>query len=236
MSQPENQPGNHTPNELESLEQHGDIGRIRVMIVDDHAIVREGLQTLLEEEPEIEIVGSAMNGAQAVLLAAQFRPDVILMDLVMPEMDGITATRQLRDQGNPTRVLVLTSFADDQKVRDAIQAGAVGYLLKDVLKPDLLRAIFNAVQGRSTLHPDVQQMLMRQSSARSEPQPHRSLTERELSVLRLIAQGRSNKEIAAKLFLTEGTVKGYISTIFDKLGVEDRTQAALYAVKHGLNL
>jgi DNA-binding NarL/FixJ family response regulator len=153
---------------------------------------------------------------------------------VMPEMDGITATRHLREQGNPARVLVLTSFADDQKVRDAIQSGAVGYLLKDVLKPDLLRAIFNAMQGRSTLHPDVQQMLMQQSSTRSEPQLYQSLTEREMSVLRLIAQGRSNKEIAAALFLTEGTVKGYISTIFDKLGVDDRTQAALYAVKHGL--
>lgn len=209
-------------------------GRVRVMLVDDHAIVREGLQTLLEEEPEIEIVGSAVNGAQAVRLAAQLQPDVILMDLVMPEMDGITATRHLHDQGHPARVLVLTSFADDQKVRDAIQAGAVGYLLKDVLKPDLLRAIFNAMQGRSTLHPDVQQMLMQQSASRAEPQLYQSLTEREMSVLRLIAQGRSNKEIAATLFLTEGTVKGYISTIFDKLGVEDRTQAALYAVKHGL--
>ena len=208
--------------------------RVRVMIVDDHAIVREGLQTLLEEEAGIEIVGSAANGSQAVMLAPQYQPDVILMDLVMPEMDGIAATRQLHERGSSARVLVLTSFADDQKVRDAIQAGAVGYLLKDVLKPDLLRAIFNAMQGRSTLHPDVQQMLMKQSNTRNDPQPHHSLTEREMSVLRLIAHGRSNKEITAALFLTEGTVKGYISTIFDKLGVDDRTQAALYAVKHGL--
>ena len=208
--------------------------RVRVMIVDDHTIVREGLQTLLDEDPNIEIVGSAANGVQALMLAEQLLPDIILMDLVMPEMDGITATRQLRERRNTARVLVLTSFADDQKVRDAIQAGAVGYLLKDVLKPDLLRAIFNAMEGRSTLHQDVQQMLMRQSSAQSERLPHHSLTEREMSVLRLIAQGRSNKEIAAALFLTEGTVKGYISTIFDKLDVEDRTQAALYAVKQGL--
>jgi len=208
--------------------------RIRVMIVDDHAIVREGLQTLLEEERNIAIVGTAANGAQAVALAPQLNPDVILMDLVMPEMDGIAATRRLMQTNGDFRVLVLTSFADDQKVRDAIRAGAVGYLLKDVLKPDLLRAIVNAVQGRSTLHPDVQQMLMRQSGSRSETFPHHSLTDREMSVLRLIAQGRSNKEIAATLFLTEGTVKGYISTIFDKLGVEDRTQAALYAVKHGI--
>lgn len=222
------------PNDFGTPDGHRPTTQVRVMIVDDHTIVREGLQTLLEEDPNIEIVGSAANGAQALTLAEQLLPDVILMDLVMPEMDGITATRQLHERGNTARVLVLTSFADDQKVRDAIQAGAVGYLLKDVLKPDLLRAIFNALEGRSTLHPDVQQMLMRQSSTRTEPLPHHSLTEREMSVLRLIAQGRSNKEIATALFLTEGTVKGYISTIFDKLDVEDRTQAALYAVKQGL--
>ena len=222
------------PNDFGTPDEYRPTTQVRVMIVDDHTIVREGLQTLLEEDPNIEIVGSAANGAQALTLAEQLLPDVILMDLVMPEMDGITATRQLHERGNTARVLVLTSFADDQKVRDAIQAGAVGYLLKDVLKPDLLRAIFNALEGRSTLHPDVQQMLMRQSSTRTEPLPHHSLTEREMSVLRLIAQGRSNKEIATALFLTEGTVKGYISTIFDKLDVEDRTQAALYAVKQGL--
>ena len=221
-------------NDFGTPDEYRPTTRVRVMIVDDHTIVREGLQTLLDEDPNIEIVGSAANGVQALMLAEQLLPDIILMDLVMPEMDGITATRQLRERRNTARVLVLTSFADDQKVRDAIQAGAVGYLLKDVLKPDLLRAIFNAMEGRSTLHQDVQQMLMRQSSTRSERLPHHSLTEREMSVLRLIAQGRSNKEIAAALFLTEGTVKGYISTIFDKLDVEDRTQAALYAVKQGL--
>lgn len=221
-------------NDFGTPDEYRPTSRVRVMIVDDHTIVREGLQTLLDEDPNIEIVGSAANGVQALMLAEQLLPDIILMDLVMPEMDGITATRQLRERRNTARVLVLTSFADDQKVRDAIQAGAVGYLLKDVLKPDLLRAIFNAMEGRSTLHQDVQQMLMRQSSTRSERLPHHSLTEREMSVLRLIAQGRSNKEIAAALFLTEGTVKGYISTIFDKLDVEDRTQAALYAVKQGL--
>lgn len=221
-------------NDFGTPDEYRPTTRVRVMIVDDHTIVREGLQTLLDEDPNIEIVGSAANGVQALMLAEQLLPDIILMDLVMPEMDGITATRQLRERRNTARVLVLTSFADDQKVRDAIQAGAVGYLLKDVLKPDLLRAIFNAMEGRSTLHQDVQQMLMRQSSTRSERLPHHSLTEREMSVLRLIAQGRSNKEIAATLFLTEGTVKGYISTIFDKLDVEDRTQAALYAVKQGL--
>ena len=207
---------------------------IRVMIVDDHAIVREGLQTLLSEEDDIEIVATATNGTQAVSQAARHKPDVVLMDLVMPEMDGTTATAKIIDASPDTQVLVLTSFADESRVRDALEAGAIGYLLKDVLQPELLRAIHNAAQGRTTLHPDVQQMLLRQATARYEPKPHDSLTERELGVLKLIAQGRSNKEIASTLYLTEGTVKGYISTIFDKLGVEDRTQAALYAVKHGL--
>jgi len=207
---------------------------VRVMIVDDHAIVREGLQTLLSEEESVELVGEAANGALGVSLATKVQPDVVLMDLVMPEMDGIQATRRVKEVSPRTQVLVLTSFADDQKVREAISAGAVGYLLKDVLKPDLLRAIHHAAQGKSTLHPDVQQMLMKQATAQREPKLHDSLTEREMSVLKLIAQGRSNKEIAAALFLTEGTVKGYISTIFDKLEVEDRTQAALYAVKNGL--
>ena len=207
---------------------------VRVLIVDDHSIVREGLHTLLSEEDVIAVVGEAANGAEAITLAQRLSPDVVLMDLVMPEMDGIQATSRVREVSPDSKVLVLTSFADDQRVRDAIQAGAIGYLLKDVLKPDLLRAIQNAAQGRSTLHPDVQQLLMQQASAAREPKAHDSLTEREMSVLKLIAQGRSNKEIATTLFLTEGTVKGYISTIFDKRGVEDRTQAALYAVKHKL--
>jgi len=207
---------------------------VRVLIVDDHSIVREGLHALLSEENVIDVVGEAANGAEAITLAQRLTPDVVLMDLVMPEMDGIQATSRVREVSPTSKVLVLTSFADDQRVRDAIQAGAIGYLLKDVLKPDLLRAIQNAAQGRSTLHPDVQQLLMQQASAAREPKAHDSLTEREMSVLKLIAQGRSNKEIATALFLTEGTVKGYISTIFDKLGVEDRTQAALYAVKHKL--
>ena len=207
---------------------------VRVLIVDDHSIVREGLHTLLSEEDVIDVVGEAANGSEAITLAQRLSPDVVLMDLVMPEMDGIQATSRVREVSPDSKVLVLTSFADDQRVRNAIQAGAIGYLLKDVLKPDLLRAIQNAAQGRSTLHPDVQQLLMQQASAAREPKAHDSLTEREMSVLKLIAQGRSNKEIATTLFLTEGTVKGYISTIFDKLGVEDRTQAALYAVKHKL--
>ncbi len=196
--------------------------------------MREGLHTLLAEEEGIELVGAAANGAEAVAHAAIMQPDVVLMDLVMPGMDGTVATRNVIAASPNTRVLVLTSFADDKHVNAALEAGAIGYLLKDVLRPDLLRAIYNAALGRTTLHPDVQQMLLRQAVTKRQPQLHDSLTERELSVLKLIARGRSNKEIAAALFLTEGTVKGYISTIFDKLNVEDRTQAALYAVKHGI--
>jgi DNA-binding NarL/FixJ family response regulator len=208
---------------------------IRVLLVDDHAIVREGLHTLLSEEAGIEVIGQAANGAEAVELAGRLQPDVILMDLVMPEMDGIEATRRLRHSNPSSHILVLTSFTDDQRVRDAIQAGAIGYLLKDVLKPELLRAIHDAAQGKPTLHPEAQQRLMRQITEPPAPAPHADLTERELDVLRLIAKGRSNKEIAAELHLTEGTIKGYVSAILAKLGVADRTQAALYAVKHNLS-
>jgi len=212
---------------------------IRVLIVDDHEIVREGLQTLLSEETDFEVVGMTGDGAAAVALSEATKPDVILMDLVMPGLDGIEATRRIRSFNPEARVLVLTTFADDQRVREAIQAGAIGYLLKDVLKDDLLRALRDAAIGRPSLHPEVQQQLMRElaakpSSSQEQPLPHVSLTEREAGILRLLAEGRSNKEIAAALYLTEGTVKGYVSTIFDKLGVEDRTQAALYAVRHGL--
>jgi DNA-binding NarL/FixJ family response regulator len=212
---------------------------IRVLIVDDHEIVREGLQTLLSEESDFEVVGLAGDGAVAVALAEAKKPDVIIMDLVMPGLDGIEATRRILGNNPEARVVVLTTFVDDQRVREAIQAGATGYLLKDVLKTDLLRALRDAVAGRPSLHPEVQQQLMREMAGKTsvlqeQAQPHLSLTEREAGILRLLAEGRSNKEIAAALYLTEGTVKGYVSTIFDKLGVEDRTQAALYAVKHGL--
>jgi DNA-binding NarL/FixJ family response regulator len=212
---------------------------IRVLIVDDHEIVREGLQILLAEEPDFEVVGAVGDGAVAVALAEAQKPDVILMDLVMPGLGGIESTRRIL-RGNPeAHVLVLTTFADHQRVHEAIQAGAIGYLLKDVLKSDLVRALRDAAIGRPSLHPEVQQHLMREVAGKApdsqeEISPHLSLTEREIGILRLLAEGRSNKEIAAALFLTEGTIKGYLSTIFDKLGVEDRTQAALYAVRHGL--
>lgn len=206
---------------------------IRVMIVDDHEIVREGLQILLAEEVDFEVVGTAVDGKTALALAERLNPDVIMMDLVMPDMDGIEVTRRVLSTNPSIRIMILTTFAEDQRVRDAIRAGAIGYLLKDVLKADLLRALRNTAAGRASLHPEAQQHLMRQVSEIETPPPHASLTKREAEILRLIAEGRSNKEIALTLSLTEGTVKGYVSTIFDKLGVADRTQAALYAVKHG---
>lgn len=210
--------------------------QIRVVIVDDHEIVREGLQTLLTEEPGIEVVGQAANANDALRVVGQTHPQVVLMDLLMPAPgnDGIEATRHIRERYPETQVVVLTSFGEDHRVREAIQAGAIGYLLKDVLKADLLRAIQLAAEGKPTLHIVAQQALMRQTTAQNAPAAHMDLTERERDVLKLIAQGNSNKEIALALHLTEGTVKGYVSAILSKLGVADRTQAALYAVKNGL--
>jgi len=207
---------------------------IRVLIVDDHEIVREGLATLLSEEAALVVVGQAANGAEAVVLAPTLQPDVVLMDLVMPEMDGIEATRAILRLDPACRILVLTSFVDDHQVRAAIEAGAIGYLMKDVLKPDLLRAIRTAGEGKPTLHPEAQHALMRQLVTSATPVQHQALTQRERDILRLIARGHSNKEIAAALHLTGGTVKGYVSAILAKLDVNDRTQAALYAIKHGL--
>jgi NarL family two-component system response regulator LiaR len=207
--------------------------RIRVLIADDHEIVREGLRTLFADESGIELVGEARGGDEAVAAALELKPDVVLMDIVMPGTDGIEATRQIRQALPDTQVLVLTSFADDQRVHEALRAGAIGYLLKDVSRVDLRRALESVRLGQPALHREAQRLLVRGVAA-----PERSalgdLTEREREVLEWITRGRSNKAIAASLFLSEGTVKGHVSAILGKLGVEDRTQAALYAVKHGL--
>jgi DNA-binding NarL/FixJ family response regulator len=175
----------------------------------------------------------AGDSENAVTLTKLHKPDLVLMDLVMPGLDGIETTRLVLSESPSTRVLVLTTFSDDQHVRDAIQAGAIGYLLKDVLKTELLSAIRSAAEGKPALHPEAQKYLMRQITG-GEVAAHSLLTAREFDILQLIAEGKSNKEIALALHLTEGTVKGYVSTVFDKLGVADRTQAALYAVEHGL--
>lgn len=208
--------------------------RIRLMIADDHELVREGLRTLLIEEPTVELVGDAADGREAVAMATLHRPEVALLDIIMPHLDGIEATRQIRAAVATCQVLVLTSFAEDAQVREALQAGAIGYLLKDIRKAELVRAIRDAAEGRPTLHPEAQRHLIRQVVSPEPTSPWLDLTPREQEVLRLIASGRSNKEIGAALNLTEGTVKGYVSAVLVKLGVSDRTQAALYAVKHGL--
>lgn len=208
--------------------------RIRVLLADDHELVREGLRTVLAQEPEFEVVGDAGTGEQAVELARALRPDVVLMDLVMPGIGGQEALVRIRAACPGTQVVVLTSYASDQSVRDAIAAGAVGYLLKDVLKNELLQSIRNAHQGRPALHPEAQRHLMRRVTRPAAPPPDAELTPRERTVLLRLARGQSNKAIAADLGLTEGTVKGYVSLILDKLGLQDRTQAALFAVKHGL--
>jgi NarL family two-component system response regulator LiaR len=207
---------------------------IRVVIADDHEIVREGLRTLFRDEVDITVVAEARNGEEALAAVTQHDPDVVLMDLVMPGGGGVEATRRVREVAPRTQVLVLTSFAGDQQVKEALRAGAIGYLLKDVSRDELLRAIRNVRDGRPALHSEAQRHLLRGVTPDSAANALTALTDRERGVLQLIARGRSNKAIAAELFLSEGTVKGYVSVILSKLGVEDRTQAALWAVKHGV--
>jgi NarL family two-component system response regulator LiaR len=210
--------------------------KISVLIVDDHPIVRQGLRTLLELQDDILVAGEATNGRMAVDLADRLKPDVILMDLMMPEMDGITATHQVCALGHGARVIALTSFVEDDKVIPAIQAGAVSFLLKDVSPGDLMDAIRAAYHGEARLHPAVMRKLMNQVAAQP-PAPLPAgpdLTGRELDVLRLVAEGLSNREIAARLVISEKTVKTHISSLLGKLGLEDRTRLAIYAIKHGL--
>jgi len=204
----------------------------RLLIVDDHTIVREGLRLLLEDAPEIEVVGEAANGLQAVEQAAALQPEVILLDLMMPGLSGLEAARRILAQQPQCRIIVLTSFAEGPDVRAAMQMGVAGYLLKDVLKEDLLLAIARAARGEPVLHPEAQRKLI-QHIANPTPETE-PLTERETEVLKCIARGLSNREIAEALHITEGTVKGHVSNILSKLHLQDRTQAALYAVKNGL--
>lgn len=208
---------------------------IRVLIVDDHAIVRKGIRALLSEADGFEVVGEAGNGQAAVLAAQETQPDVILMDLLMPGMDGIEATRQITNRQPQTHVLVLTSFAADNKVFPAIKAGAVGYLLKDSSPDELVRAIRQVHRGEPALHPTIARKLLQEIARPAELQPApEALTEREMTVLRLIAQGLSNQEIAGRIAVSEPTVRTHVSRILGKLHLANRTQAALYAVREGL--
>lgn len=204
---------------------------IRIMLVDDHAVVRQGLRSFLEVTEGIEVVGEAANGLEAVELARDLTPDVALLDLVMPRMDGIEATRRIRVASPMTRVLVLTSYGEDEKLFPAIKAGAIGYLLKDISADALVNAIRAAKRGEATLPPDIATKLMQQFAAQDSQAVLEELSQRELDVLRQIAHGRSNKEISAVLRISEKTVKTHVSNILDKLHLADRTQAAIYAFR-----
>lgn len=204
---------------------------IRILIADDHSVVRQGLRMFLGLDPEFEVVGEAANGAEAVELARKHRPDVVLMDLLMPVMDGITATSAIRQQMPDTEVIALTSVLEDASVVGAVRAGAIGYLLKDTQADELCRALKAAAAGQVQLSPQAAARLMREVRTPDSPEP---LTDRETEVLRLLAQGKANKEIARELGIGEKTVKTHVSNILGKLGVASRTQAALYAVRIGL--
>jgi two-component system, NarL family, response regulator LiaR len=204
---------------------------IRILLVDDHTVVRKGLRTFLSYDPELEVVGEAADGAQALRLARELSPDVVLMDLLMPGMDGIAATEAIRRELPETEVLALTSVLEDASVVGAVRAGAIGYLLKDTQADALCEAIKAAADGQVQLTPKAAARLMQAVSADVRPE---DLTERETEVLRLLAQGYSNKQIAGSLVITEKTVKTHVTRILSKLGVQSRTQATLYAIRTGL--
>lgn len=209
--------------------------RIRVLVADDHAIVRKGICALLDTEPNIEVVGEAHDGQDAIAQAQKIQPDVILMDLVMPGTDGLEATRRLSACQPHIRILVLTSFAGDDKVFPAIRAGALGYLLKDTGPEELVQAIQQVHRGESSLHPSVARMVLQELSDPSAQGPSAEvLTVRELEVLGLVAQGCSNREISDLLTISEATVRTHVSNILSKLNLCSRTQAALYALRQGL--
>lgn len=210
---------------------------MKVIICDDQAIVRDGLAMLLKLEPDIEVIGTAEDGAAAVEMVADKKPDLVLMDLKMPIMNGVEATRQIRTKYPEVKVLILTTYTDDEWVFDAIQAGASGYLLKDTPRDELVRAVKGTITGKTYVDPSIAGKVLEQvSSHQTQPATliTSKLTERETEVLRLIARGLSNADIADRLFLSDGTVRNHVSAILAKLGVSDRTQAAVIAIQHGL--
>lgn len=211
------------------------ISSIRVLVVDDHLVVRKGIRTLLATEPDITVVSEAPHGLEAVAQAARLQPDVILMDLVMPQMDGITAIQAILASRPETRILVLTSFAADDKVFPAIRAGALGYILKDTGPLELVNAIRQVYRGEPSLHPAIARKVLHELAQPPErPPTSEPLTEREVEVLRLVAQGESNQQIAVALGISEATVRKHVSSILSKLHLASRTQAALYALREGL--
>lgn len=210
--------------------------QITVLIVDDHSIVRQGVRAFLDAQPDLHVVGEAGSGEEAIHLIQDLIPDVVLMDLVMPGMNGVEATREVKRLSPRTQVVVLTSYHEDEHVFPALRAGAISYTLKDIRSGELAEIIRKAAQGESVLHPRVATRVIQEvrTAKRSVPAAFIDLTERELDVLRLIGEGHSNAEIAEKLILSEKTVKGHVSNILSKLHMADRTQAAVYAWQQGL--
>ncbi|WP_034332681.1 response regulator transcription factor [Bacillus sp. J37] len=211
------------------------MSKIKVLIADDHHVVRRGLLFFLKTQKDIDIIGEATNGKEAVKLVSELNPDVVLMDLSMPEMDGVMATQIIRETNTTVKIIILTSYGDQDHVIPALRAGASGYQLKDIEPDDLVQTIRDVLQGQSKLHPKVTSHVMAHlSTPMIQPQTKLDdLTKREKEVLNELAKGKSNKEIASALFITEKTVKTHISNILSKLQLSDRTQAAIYAVKNG---
>ena len=208
---------------------------IRILICDDHAVVRRGLRSLVGVNPEMELVGEAVDGEEAVSMAQKLKPDVIIMDLIMPRKNGIDATSEIKKKNPDAKILVLTSFSDDNNVFPAIKAGASGYLLKDSSPEELLQAINDVHQGKSSLHPVIAQKVIQELHQPSDlPPTEYPLTAREVDVIKYVAQGLSNQDISRKLKIKEGTVRIHVGNILNKLQLANRTQAALYALREGL--